>query len=825
MRVHVAALLFLLTLTPMLLPGCIQTLGAGTGYAQDYRTGLNGTFALYDPSTFEKCNLGQCVCLACRNTTAWFGFRNSFAGGSCLFVQNCSQDVFDSLINGSAVSTGLFPRQFMIGQGYTFTDFADANGWCGNRLDMAVQWLVGSNETNYTLPDASRAQCFLQYDIMPVYVLYSNSQSINVPVTAQIAGLLKNAGPVIITTEMDFNSSSHDAVVNVSNQVLAIDSACGNKRTGGADEEIHCFVALGVKMGDYNGVNAIRQQLGPDGWNKVDLIAFGVNGHTANLSWTNEATCDPDGAFQQALSFARFSLYNNSKPTIIPYILFDSSGTDANGSCNWTEAGMAQGYADAFKYWLFPFQKTGVVGMAPYDFNSSSFGLGNPLGCTDCALGTQPDRMQAWFGSCRNYKIQAGKYPAGDNMIVFPNASGGTCDFDLNAMGMLQAQYTDQGEQITANLTAQNITLIRCDACVNENYTFPANVPATNIGLSDPTKNLTYCTSIPALDYYANKYSVDPMLVRAVVVAENPDFDNCSAAQVTPTSSDSGCYPKGYDFVLDPEGICHEADNQAPGARYCGLGLMQILEPPYTFWPSSLTPNGQPGQYYSGAPNNQLYLEAELNQRSAMVVQAQAQCPANFDPFNATDNACMGVYKLASFFQTEKTLVTANLNNLGNPDSNTQRVLSYYLALQLYRGYGGYIQSWISQFGSRYLATADFCSQDANKDSPECALRADAQHPECYGMTDFVAFVRTCMFEHPDGGPGSVTNNQLQGSEPFYGDYASRVLSYYRALEQGCGGASSCPSWKTLQTLACKNYPVDGTPQASAAIGDKCQTS
>jgi hypothetical protein len=805
----------------MLLPGCIQTLGAGTGYAQDYRAGLTN-LTMYDPSTWEQCKLGQCVCLACKNQTSWFGFRNSFAGGTCTFVQNCSQDVFDSLINGSMVSTDNMPRPFMIGQGYTFTDFADANGWCGNRLDMAVQWLVGTNETNYTLPDESRAQCFLQYDVMPVYVLYSNSQSINVPVTAQIAGLLKNAGPVIITTEMDFNSSSQADVVNVSEQVLAIDSACDNERTG-PEEKIHCFVALGVTMGDYNGVNEVRQQLGPANWNKVDLIAFGINGHTVNLNWTNEAACDPDAALQQALSFARFSLYNNSKPTIIPYILFDSSGTDANGSCNWSEASMVQGYGDVFKYWLFPFQKAGVIGIAPYDFNSSSEGLGNPLGCTDCALGTQPDRMQAWFGSCRNYKIQAGKYPAGDNMIVFPNESGGTCDFNLNAMGMLQAQYTDQGEQITPNLTAPNLTLIRCDDCVNENYTFPANIPATDIGLSDPTKNFTYCSSVPALDYYANKWSVDPMLVRAVVIAES-NFNNCSAALVSPTGQDSGCYPKGYDYVPDPEGNCPGTGNQVQGERYCGLGLMQSLEPPYTFWPSSLTPNGQPGQYYSGAATgSQLYLEANLAGRSTMDAQAQALCSPYFDPFNATNSACIGVYKLMTYLQTEKNTVKNNQNNLGNPDSNTQQVIAYYLALQLYRGYGGdYIQSWISEFARRYSATADFCNQDANKDSAICVERTSTGHyTQCYGMTDFVGFVRTCMFQNPDGSPGSVINNPQQGTAPFYGDYASRVLSYYQALVAGCGSASSCPSWKTLQIAAgCKNYPINGTPANS--LGQPC---
>jgi hypothetical protein len=809
MRVHIWAFIALLTLSSLLMPGCLQS-GSGQGYAKQYSTGLQN-ITLYDPSTMEVCKLGQCVCMACRNTTSWFGFRTSFAGGNCLFIQGCTQDKFNDLINGSVTTRDKFPRQFMIGQGYSFSDFGDANGWCGNRLDMAVQWLVGTNETNYTLPDSDRAKCWLQNDIMPVYVLYSKSQNINVPITRQIADRLKSAGPVVITTEMDYNWSVPGAVDNVSRQVQEIDAACNNERTGDEKEKIHCFVALGVRLGDYEGVKQVRQKLGVD-WKKVDLIAFGINAHTLDLNWTNDQSCNPDAALQQALAFARFSLYNNSKPTIIPYIMFDSSGPDSSGRCNWSEDSLVTGYGDTFKYWLFPFQKAGVIGMAAYAYNISQFGLvSDPLGCRDCSLGTSDQRMAAWFGSCRNYKIEASKYPVGDNMIVFPNESGGTCDYNMNAMGLLQAQYTDQADQITPNLTAKNATLVRCDACVNENKTFPdSTVPRDSSvlgALANPKTNDTYCRSVPALDFYASKWNIDPMLVRAIAIKES-GFDPCAAAKVYPGDH---CYDLGYDYVPDlPGGTCHNADNKISGARYCAIGLMQSLEPPYTFWPSSLNPDGTAGQYYSGAPSDQLFLEAQLAGRSGLIADAKAQCSPYFNPYNATHSACMGAYKFSLNFVNATAFVQNNEAKFHTSDSNTLRIITYYIALHKYFGDGGNAQSWVKGFDERYQYDQAFCDQSANENEPLCVERST--DPACYGDHDFVNFVRQCVY-------GKIPED---AGKPLNNDYGSRVLSIYRALVDGCGDASGCPSWRTLASAACTNAPALGTPQDSAKAGDKC---
>ena len=796
-------------------PGCLSSI-AGTGsseFSQDYRNSLQ-QYAIYDEKQIQDCKLGVCICMPCKNRTAWFGFLTSYAGGSCRFQKNCTPEVFNRLVN-KTLTPAESPHQFMIGQGYSFSDWGDANPYCGNRLDMAVQWLVGSNSTNYSLPDPERAMCLLDKGIMPVYVLYSNGKAVNYAQTRKIAELLGKkgpsvtpagalimggggpVGPVIVTTEMDFNSSSPDFVQNVTKQIDAINNGCQNKRTGGSDEEIHCFVALGIQMGDYEGLKKIMDAL-PDK-KQVDLVAFGVNAHTVNLTGSRDAYCNPDYVFQQALKFARYSLYNYSKPTVMPYVMLDAAGTDGYNSCNWTEIKMTEGYSSLFSTWLLPLQKAGVIGIAAYDFNSSQFGLGNPLGCLDCSLGKNGNRMRSWFGPCRSYKLLSAKYPAGDNMIVFSNESGGTCDYSLNPMGIFQMAYGSYANAITPDLTPPNATLVRCDSCVNENYTFPLG------GLTPSFAGKEYCTKYPVLDFYSSKRNLDPMLVRAIVLAEAPGFDPCAAACVSLTPRGGclqECYGKAYDYVPDPEGICHNADQpKQQGVRYCGLGLMQILEPPYTFWPAALRSDNTPGQYYTGYPNDQLYLEALNKGRSGLIAEAKAECSDRFNPFNVSHAACFGTYKFARNLDTAKGIVSANTLKLGAGDPNTQRIYAYYLALHFYRGdriggtYDEYEQTttpgWIDDFAAKKQYTEEFCARPENKDSTGCTQRLV---DKCYGETDFIKFVRKCKFEDL-GKP----------------DYGSRVLSYYLGLTQNCDNAV-CPSWKRLQSLACKNIPLGGMP-------------
>ena len=822
----------------VLVSGCLKNLSGSNQFSTEFTSGLRD-YAFQDDSKMQECQLGECKCYACTNSTSWFGFRKSLVGGNCGIIANCTPEKFNSIVNQSDNAfPGQFPLQFMVGQGYSFSDFGQANGWCGNRLDMPVQWLVGDNDSAYDMPDADRTMCFLEKEIFPVYVLYSNSTNVNISQTLKIAsemgkegpsttlaGLVTPGGgpvgPVIITTEIDFNSSNDDVVRNVTRQIEEIDNGCGNDRTDPDPEnwKIYCQVALAPKMGD---TDAVKKILSDPGINKrVDLIAFGINAHLVNLSDTRDPRCNADIMFQKALAFARFSLYNYSKPTVIPYIMLDAKGTDASGTCNWSESAMVDGLSSFFKLHLLPLQKSGVIGVAAYDFNSSLFSITDPLGCQDCAIGKNNARMQAWFGSCKSYKVIAAKYPAGDNFIMFSNGSGGTCDYGINPMGIFQMAYSNEFAAITPALTPPDETYLSCDACMNENYTFPFVVPRQTVVTA--TTNETYCKSVPSLDFYAGKRNLDPMLVRALVIAES-EFDPCAAAKVYSVSSkitktiDPGCYAKGYDFVPDPdEGKCDAPPanyvNGAPEYRYCALGLMQTLVSPYTFWPSGLHPEGTQGEYFTGdgySPKAQLYKEAAAKGRSGDVASVKSECTPYFNPFNESHSACYGTFHLQQNIETARKIVDANRAKLRITNSNEERILTYYIALHYYRGYGSYINKWMSHFDARSKIDTNFCAQSGNSDI-DLAMCLDMNtNKVCYGQNqkDFINYVRECEF-HIKKNSDAAFHLMAQG--PFYGDYASRIMSYYIDLTENCANAA-CPSWKKLAQATCSNIPVGGIP-------------
>jgi hypothetical protein len=784
-----------------LLFGCIKNVAGPSTYGSEYANRID-KFAIYDPALIEECKLGECLCFTCKNETSYFGFVKSLVGGSCRFIDNCTTSDFMALANQSDKEfENEGPWPFMVGQGYSFSDFGDANPWCGNRLDMAVHWLVGTNETPYSMPDADRSTCMLNKEIIPVYVLYSGGKNVDHDAAFEIANRLSKVGPVIITTEIDFDSSDSEVIENITKQIDAINSGCGNSRPG----DVKCMVALAPKMGDKDALEIILNDR--DYKDKVDLVAFGINAHTVNLSDRKKPLCDADDVYTRALEFAKLSLYNYSKPTVIPYILFDSKGTDLSGTCTWLEKELIDGYSSFFPLQMPHFKKAGVIGAAPYDFNSSLLSPTNPLGCFDCALGANDNRMRAWFASCRKYKTLEGKYNAGDIYIRFANESGGYCDYGSNLASILKYSFGTSFNYKTPALSDPNETYFRCDACVNENLTFPFDVPLKRI-VTSKEKNETYCESIPAIEVYASKRNLDPMLVRALIYHETSGtFNNCSAAEVSLKGKlDPGCYPKGYDRVPDPDEVCNQATPKA-GIRYCAIGLMQTLVPPYTFWPMKYQPDDKEvdGEFFSGFDSGeQLYEEARAAGRSGegAIPFIIAECSPYFNPYNATHSVCYGTKHLSNNLDTAMKKVSANKVTLGADDANKERVLSYYLALNYYRGYGNSIDDWIKNFSTQKSFTVVKCSDPVYQGSPQCIDRVFK--PNCYGQTDFIKYVRECWFD-------------TLGKPSTLGDYASSILGEYQDLVNSCAKAS-CPSWKRL-AAACKEPPSSWPPPE----GEKCE--
>jgi hypothetical protein len=886
----------------LLAPGCVQKTGSY------YTTEGNITpIAVYDENSIPICKLGVCVCMSCKNSTfSWLRPFPSLVGGNCYFLQNCTPDKFLALMNRT-LKPDESARRFMIGQGYSFNDFGDANPWCGNRLDMAVQWLVGDNDTPYSLPDATRAMCMLDKGVMPVYVLYSNGTNIDPDRAKQIATILGTGGkpqtiagaiippggiipttggpvgPVVITTEMGYDGTNDAVVSNVTQEIINMDQACGNVRTGNpATDKIYCMIALAPKMGDMAAIQAVKDKLGPFNWNKVDLIAFGINAHTVNLSTTNSLTCFPDEALSQAVTFAGDVLYNYSKPTIIPYVMFDANGTDSANSCNWTEQAMMTGYLHMFSWGMIPFQKAGVIGVAAYDFNSSQYSITNPLNCQDCALGKDDYRMANYFVPCRKTKVRdTGQVPSGDNAILFPNESGGSCDLNIQPLGLMQIVYGDSANAISPTTAAvKNETAFRCDACASENLTFPFIIGTrggAHISLADTTDNNFYCKSIPQLALFAGRKNVDPTIMRAIAIGES-GLNPCAAAMVCPDDSpqQAGCMHEGYSKALDyvpepdtdnncnpgqpglpltnaqnmqfwkPPPMYNSGGKQQAQYRWSGLGLMGVIEPPYTFWPKPYYVNPQNGQtgtdgpLFDGTPTgNQLLAQAQAAGDTANIAGAKSECGDQFNPFNATYASCMGTYKYSVNLKAARDYlgVAGNADALNVKDQPDKlNALAYYIALEMYRGYwyapytsigGGfgmprkqtYGEQWVAEFKIQQQYTAAWFRDPANANNKQI-IDDQAANPECYGQSDFIFFVRECEFKRRNKAPVPISDESIYNNPAaYYGDYGSRILNIYQDLINGCDN-SYCPSWKRLAVEMCVKGPLGGVPDVTT--GDRC---
>ncbi len=834
-----AAALVIAIASLIVLAGCLQKISGGNSlYVSQYRDTLSRV-PLTSANASEECRIGSCWCMVCRNGTNIFGRAiTSLIGGSCYMEKNCTPQTLSN-INNPNVTPNAYARQFMIGQGPTFGDFSSANPYCADRLSMAVQWLLGQNDSGYMRPDAARAMCFLSKDIIPMYILYSNSTNINLTRSREIGeelgtggrslynGILTNGpvGPTIVVTEMNFPVT---AASQIAEQVRAIDQGCRNDR---ANNKVYCYIAVAPRMGDYAALDAVMNSLGADR-DKVDLVAYGIDGRFAH-------SCSGDMIFAQAMNFSKYSLYNWSKPTIIPYVLFDPGTNDTDNSCTYSESDVVNGYASVFNS-ILALKQRGVIGVAPYSFNTTGgAGITNPLNCTDCGVGKYTPRLAAWYGACQQYvTIQTSQGPGGspENAIRFGNESGSTCNEGYNPAYLFRQSYASQDiMQPVSPTTVQNYTkYFSCDACLlsNQSRTIDMifNVSAFASDYHLPGVSDRVCTSFPEIDQWASARNLDPMLVRAFVWTES-NFDPCSAAKVctkeciqshcTPNcfpqafGGDSECYSNAYDEMYDPSGNCSaNLTNAAPGPRpdwrWCAVGLMQSLEPPYTFWPGQYTPDGSDGQYY------------DIYQRSGFyplgTIAAARDCDVYFNPFIPSDSLCIGTLKLEGMLRDAHSFIDSHRGQLGwAADYDKDNLLAAWIAGDMYSGFWGerarsadFVNAypgcsssstngecWTQSFFESRTVNDTYCSSsDGQADTIKCKNGHPRYEPPyyCYGATDIIKFVHDCR------APFS--------SRPV--DPGAGKLAAYIALSNGCAN-NFCPDGRILGQALGLGLPASGT--------------
>jgi len=805
----------------MVLAGCLQNVSSSKTYTDNYAVNLKA-LAISDPEELQNCNLGSCQCMVCKNSTSLFDFFTSMVGGTCFFQENCTQDVFDSLNSGEyspegSSDKGYFIRPFMLGAGPNFADFGDANGYCNNRMSMAVQFLVGDEETPYDKPDAGRAICYMDKGVMPVYALYSGGKNIDAARSEEIGHILATqgsyftdlttgpVGPVVVTTEMDFNESHVPQVIE---QVRSINQGCLNDRAAG---KINCMVAVAPEMGNTAALKAVMDVVG----DQVDLVAFGINGHLADIE-----ACSSPGAdlLSQARDFASTATYNFSKPSIIPYVLFDAGGTDRGGTCKWSEAKMIQAYSQFFPSGVTTLQKKGVIGVAPYAFNSTSFGVSNPLGCVDCALGASEARLRSWYGGCQAYTAIAKTSPTGSSqpdfptvgtLNVFPSQEGAYCDYNSDQsyiLRNLQFGYSLYNKdfyapQPTALTDSDTSSLFRCDACLTQSL----EIPYPQFAAAPISPDHKFCTAFPELDYWAARRNLDPMFVRAIAATES-GFDPCAAARVCAGGDIVGQCDAGFEYMVDPrkengeDGYCdfekESDDGRTPQLRYNGLGLMQTIIAPSTFWNGTYTADGEDG-IHASIQNSKLTPPG--------FYPVALQCNPAFNPFNVSDNACLGTWILAGTIASARGWLENN-PGIASGGGDAYNAMVGYIASHKYYGdwdgdnyasadptcqgtaYSGHNGNcWAYGYAQNKIYNEEFCqeAEDQGKDLEECD-GAKPNYKDCYGMQDFLDYVGCRIANKQGGASGTV------------GDVGISKMRMYYSLREGCS-TSFCPDWRQLE--------------------------
>lgn len=843
--------------------GCLQSVG-GDEYTSQYAQGINERIAISDPDQIEACEIGNCYCMVCKNgSTLWGTSMNNLIGGNCYLEKDCKSETANEIRNKTA-TPDLAIREFMLGQGPTISDFASANKYCTFKLKMAVEWLIGNEDEPYKMPDAGRAFCLLSREVMPVYILYSEGKNINIAQSRQIGEYLATeganvweggwsdgpVGPNIVVAEIDFNATDADQVAQ---QIIAINEGCKNDRSVGGT--LNCWVAVSPKIGDKEALDAVMAQVG----DQVDVVAFGVNGQYADACISGRIA--PIKMMNQIVNFSEYALYVHGKPSLIPYILLDLGSKDKNG-CVWKESDIAQAYAAFLPKGVHRLREKGLIGMAPYSFNSSNFGsIANPLKCVNCAVASHEQWFRAYYGGCQAYTnitSPMGDYGSYGNEILFPNASGGFCDFGGNLDSLFrETSFRDVGgnkdylnPRAPEIRPVSDINLFSCSSCLISNFspTTHYSFGGAAVGSVDPNSEhfcLSYQDEIAA---WANARNLDPILVRAFALIESNLTADAAArvcdAGVSETGSDGrGCFEPGggkdecynaaYRVMFNPSSFPDPRDkyggefSNAPEAedlgtdpdwKWCGLGFMQSLEPPYTFWPASVSPTGEDGEYAWACEDANICDEDLLK----IARGCAAEVGGNFNPFNVTHSLCMGTYKMAQGLEMARGIVRQNEELFGVSGSNEKsELMAAYIMAQMYGGSWGYNSNnmrivsgvlppcasntqagacFIDKFKANKEVDKEYCEQDPLPFECEDYGEPKWDPPEfCYGEKDPTVFWDSCIQ------PFLTTPN----------NHGNAKMKQFFAL-QSCS-SNPCPDGKTQLELVCRD---DGSGKVDPNLCD-----
>lgn len=684
-----------------------------------------------------------CSCMMCEKKYPWTAellpflkdwFDGSLKGGTCGF-ENCNAETyFDTLADKG---DQLLSRTFMYGFGPSFASADAANLYCDYTLQLATKWMQGKTGPP-RVPIAGRAMCWLDRNILPLYIYYTGGQFIDAGRTAQIAKAFDNAdvgfasakgaGPVMITTEAEFDSSDDAAVAAVRAQVAAIKNNCDK-----------CLTVLAVKSGD---TAALEKILGPPGiptpeYAMVDAVGFGFRANDYPASYN----CNIDKIINDNFQFSRYILSKYQKPSIWLYA-GASQGSNAEGSCEFSAQDVHSFYQTIFQY-TQGLASSGIMGVSFYEFTDQS----GPLPCTDeegCGFGVMsagPDpqnpqavqkhpELNTFARMCRYY----GNVDYRSALVFSRNSYGTSCDFMVNTK-MFRAVpdeiNTDLGLDDSEVIPIEKEDKLNCgEVCVSETkLKKPEVYDETGNGF-----NSDHCGAFPVIDEYADDADFSATYYRAVVEQES-GFDPLVVSCIStgksgcntgrPTDPQNGDYRNWYTVseicAMAGQSGCHTASGAAEcpsGQKPCAYGLAQCIE-----YPGNDPFGGKCGG-------------------------------SNYNPFNPANSVCCGINKMRDNLDESEKFLSDNWGQLSMCDEGMK---------DDERGWAAYYLASLRYFGLGYKGElSGFTSQrDTNG--------------ECTGEQHFIAYLRS-----------------LGSSSPPGYDYSAQIMSrYLDAVDNKCD--SDCP--------------------------------
>ncbi|MEM4332020.1 MAG: hypothetical protein QW500_01955 [Candidatus Micrarchaeia archaeon] len=423
----------------VMLVGCLQK-------PSDYKT------YVINAST-SKINFDQCTCMLCTNSSGHTYvdiFTSGLESGSCFFASNCSRAYIYNYLTDNKKN---YVRDFLIGQGGSYTEYEESNLRCDLQEGYVVKILYGKNRPpfynrkkffgTYDTSEADTVECALKKGAIPFYIIYTKGTYYG---TDWIPDFMKSTvkdrfstEPVFIAPEALFEGKN---AKEIAAQIDVIYDNCGvrqetgncikyNPQTGDCIQKETLYVR-GCKVALYPKQDTdalifetldVMKANHPKQMDKVSAVILTLNVDKGGFN------CDGGQAIANITNRSRFVLNRYGKPS---FLLFS-----IDKSC----AGEASNIALEF-YKGIPFMRmTGIFGAAYsqfYDYEDNPLNNGINAYSFANAVSEKPafnTGMDDWIRLCKYYN----EPPYKREPIVFQSNGVNittACDF-LGTYGMV----------------------------------------------------------------------------------------------------------------------------------------------------------------------------------------------------------------------------------------------------------------------------------------------------------------------------------------------------------------------------------------------------